>query len=171
MVQTVTFRSDPDARSQVSEDDILSVHSAASTVATTASLSSRIASLALDYDAERKGGHSDELPSLGRGGIAEEAEEYSDDEYGRTGNATNGDHHQEEQQEEVIEMTEAEVLQQLDAHEPAFQVPFASFHTPRQCLCFLLCGGQGVAHVSVTARAHMYSTPTHHPPSEACHPW
>jgi hypothetical protein len=81
----------------VSEDGADFDRGSVSTVATTASLSSRIASLAVDF-AEKL-----------RPGIAEEAEyedAYQDDE------------------EEVIELTEEEIMRELERQEPGLQASF-----------------------------------------------
>jgi hypothetical protein len=83
----------------VSEDGADFDRGSVSTVATTASLSSRIASLAVDF-AEKL-----------RPGIAEEAEyedAYQDDE------------------EEVIELTEEEIMRELERQEPGLQASLAS---------------------------------------------
>lgn len=80
-------------RGEGSEDGDRSV---CSTQATTASLSSRIASLAIDFDG---------TPLLG---VPAEEEEYDWDG--------------EEEREEVVEVTEEELLQMLDREEPPFRV-------------------------------------------------
>ena len=90
-----------DSRSEDgAEHDRGSVCSTAATGLST--LSSRIASLATDF--------GDRL----RPGIAEV------DEYGAYAGETGDD--EEEEEEEIVELTEEQVLQELDKQEPAFQV-------------------------------------------------
>jgi hypothetical protein len=93
---------DADSRSSLSEDDARSIHSAASTVATTASLASRIASLALGDFSDFRQEESVREDSVGYVPAV-----YEDDE---------------EEKEEVVEITEAELLAELDRQEPAFRV-------------------------------------------------
>ena len=126
-------RVDFDARSR--DSDHLSVaHSASSTQGTpTASLSSRIASLAIDHasvdlddpkQASTAGSthsaHQARARSLA--GFSEEAEgELDDDSQSGASGAHHGDE-EEEEEEEVVEMTEQELLRLLDAQEPSLQV-------------------------------------------------
>ena len=131
-VLTMPGRVDFDARSR--DSDHLSVaHSASSTQGTTtASLSSRIASLAIDHasvdlddpkQASTAGSthsaHQARARSLA--GFSEEAEcELDDDSQSGASGAHNGD--EEEEEEEVVEMTEQELLRLLDAQAPSLQV-------------------------------------------------
>ncbi|KAK9820208.1 hypothetical protein WJX72_007516 [[Myrmecia] bisecta] len=77
----------------------------ASTTATTASLSSRIASLAVCFEEDRREPYG---PT-----VAEEPSDYYDSE---------GDASEEEEEEEEVEITEEEVMRLLDQQEPPFQV-------------------------------------------------
>ena len=89
-----------DARSVISNEDD-DRRSVASTTATTASLASRIQSLAVDFGPKLHSEHISE-------GFTEE--EHQEDE--------ETDH----ENEEVIEIPEEQLLQELDRLEPAFQV-------------------------------------------------
>ena len=126
-----------DARSEISDHHSVA-HSAASTQGTTtASLSSRIAALAVDYrsldldDSKQAStcgsthsGHHERNGAHSLAGFSEEAEGEGLHD-GMSEDVPDSDHDGEdggEEEEELVEMTEQELLRLLDAQEPSLQV-------------------------------------------------
>jgi hypothetical protein len=114
----VSFALEP---SQLDEDRLSCTSTGASTIATTTSLASRIASLALDFGDKLK--ESDEVPTTKESRFRKQ----HDDTRGQLEGAEEG----EEGEEEVVEITEEEMLQMLDNQEPPLQV--RATRTPDTC--------------------------------------
>ena len=139
-------RVDFDARSEISDHHSVA-HSVASTQGTTtASLSSRIAALAVDYrsldldDSKQAStcgsahsGHQARARSLAGFSEDAEGEELQDS---LSEDISDTDHDGEEggeEDEEVVEMTEQELLRLLDAQEPSLQVIEITKSPPHSC--------------------------------------